>query len=116
MSLMKARALRANLTDAEKKLWSHLRRKALGYRFRRQHPIGPYIVDFICLEQRLIIEADGGQHNNTHAANDAKRTTWLNDRHYRVLRFWNNDILTNIDGVIETIRLALSPDADGAKD
>lgn len=114
MTLTSARALRANLTDAEKKLWAHLRRKALGFRFRRQHPIGPYIVDFICLERRLIIEADGGQHNESQAMKDAIRTAWLNKRNYSVLRFWNNDILTNIEGVIEEIRSALDPDATKA--
>ena len=95
------KALRANPTDAERMLWSKLRRKQIrALRFRRQFPIGPYIVDFVCLQVKLIIEVDGGQHG---AENDAIRSAWLNERGYRVLRFWNNDVLGNIDGVVQTI-------------
>ncbi|PKP72417.1 MAG: hypothetical protein CVT83_00180 [Alphaproteobacteria bacterium HGW-Alphaproteobacteria-5] len=98
-----ARHLRREQTEAEAKLWSRLRRDALGHSFRRQHPIGPYIVDFVCLDLKLVIEADGGQHNEIRAAHDAKRTAWLEERGYEVIRFWNPDILRNIDGVLETI-------------
>ena len=108
MANERARALRQNLTDAEKKLWSILRRDTLGHSFRRQHPIGKYIVDFVCLDRKLIIEADGGQHNEEQAAYDAARTAWLEERGYKVLRFWNNDILGNLEGVAEVIRLKLA--------
>ena len=73
-------SLRRNQTDAELKLWSRLRRSALGHRFRKQHPLGPYIADFVCLERRLIIEADGGQHGDIRADHDAARTRWLEER------------------------------------
>jgi very-short-patch-repair endonuclease len=103
------RQLRKNLTHAEKALWSKLRFKQLdGHRFRRQIPIGPYIIDFACLASRLLIELDGGQHADTVDA-DQKRTRWLETRGYRVLRFWNNDVLDNSDGVLETIRMHLTP-------
>ncbi len=108
MANERARALRRNQTDAEKKLWSILRRDGLGHSFRRQHPIGPYIVDFVCLSRRLVIEADGGQHNEKQAAHDDARTTWLEARGYSVLRFWNNDILGNIEGVGDVIRRKLA--------
>jgi len=109
MANERARHLRRHQTDAEQKLWAHLRRNALGVSFRRQHPIGKYIVDFICLDRKLIIEADGGQHDEERAAHDAARTAWLEAQGYRVLRFWNNDILTNIEGVVEVIRAHLPP-------
>jgi very-short-patch-repair endonuclease len=76
-----------------------------GMKFVRQEPIGPYIVDVVCQEQRLIIEIDGGQ--NATSQRDAVRDRWLRDHHYRVLRFWNNDVMQNIDGVLETIADAL---------
>ena len=107
MSSKNARQLRKNLTDAERHLWAQLRNRQLdGFKFRRQAPIGPYIVDFICLSEKLIIEADGGQHAQ-QADEDAKRTHWLEERGYRVMRFWNNDILENIEGVVKIIRKAL---------
>jgi len=97
-----ARTLRRSSTDAERRLWSALRdRRLRGYRFRRQHPIGRFIVDFACTRHRLIVEADGGQHNENGA--DAQRTAWLEHHGWRVLRFWNNEILANTEGVIETI-------------
>jgi very-short-patch-repair endonuclease len=103
MSIERARRLRKNLTDAERRLWSKLRRRQLdGFRFRRQVPLGPYFVDFLCIEERLIIEVDGGQHAVEQAA-DAKRTAWLKGEGFRVVRFWNNDVLANADGVIEII-------------
>ncbi len=104
-----SRYLRRNQTDAEEALWARLRNRQLeGARFRRQHPIGPYIVDFVNLAAKLVIELDGGQHNvSPTAERDAERTAWLNSEGYRVLRFWNNDVLSNIDGVLEVIRSAL---------
>jgi len=91
--------------DAEKKLWYHLRRRKMaGFRFRRQVPIGAYIVDFACLSARLIIEVDGGQHNEeVNETLDAGRTAWLESRGYRVMRFWNSSVLSEIDSVAETI-------------
>jgi len=107
MSSAKARSLRSNPTEAERKLWSVLRHKQLeGHRFRRQHPIGPYVVDFICLEEKLVIEVDGGQHAQRQDG-DSSRTEWLAERGYRVLRFWNNEVLSNIEGVFQSIRQAL---------
>jgi very-short-patch-repair endonuclease len=95
-----ARQLRSTPTDAEIRLWSRLRRKQLdGFRFRRQHPIGPYIVDFFCPEAKLIVEVDGGQHN-VDEEKDERRTRWLEERGYRVIRFWNNDALSNTDAAV----------------
>jgi very-short-patch-repair endonuclease len=103
----RARNLRRSSTDAETKLWNRLRSRALlGQKFVRQEPIGPFTVDFVCREQRLVIEVDGGQHATD--PRDAVRDQWLIDHRYRVLRFWNNDVLSNIDGVLETIATALS--------
>jgi very-short-patch-repair endonuclease len=101
------RALRRDTTDAERVLWRGLRYKQLGWRFRRQHPIPPYVVDFACLEARLVVEADGGQHGlpGEHTIRDEN----LRRRGWRILRFWNNDILDNPSGVIETITAALGP-------
>ena len=102
-----ARTLRRRSSDAEIVLWRHLRaRRLMGYKFRRQMVIGPYIVDFICLEAGLIVEADGGQHNN-QVVYDARRTACLEDMGYRVLRFWNNEILNELQSVLEQIRVAL---------
>jgi very-short-patch-repair endonuclease len=99
-----AKELRKNSTDAERLLWRQLRAKQLeGLKFRRQEPIGRFIVDFVCYEKSLIIEADGGQHA-VEAEKDAERTQWLNSQGFHVLRFWNHEILTNIDGVLEVIR------------
>lgn len=108
-----ARDLRHSQTDAENLLWPKLRFiRSNGIRFRRQHPVGHYIVDFICLEKRLIIEVDGGQHAENEEQ-DSKRTKWLEDEGYRVIRFWNNDVLTNMDGVLfrimETLKIEVSP-------
>jgi very-short-patch-repair endonuclease len=89
------------MTDAERKLWHALRNRQLdGLKFRRQHPFGRYVLDFLCEERRLAIELDGGQHT---ADGDVSRTAWLSDRGIRVLRFWNNDVLSNLSGVLETI-------------
>jgi very-short-patch-repair endonuclease len=94
--------LRHNASDSENVLWAALRDISTnGTRCRRQHPLGNYIVDFVCLKKKLIIEVDGGQHNERpDIANDEKRTEWLTARGYRVVRFWNNDVLENIEGVI----------------
>ena len=97
-----AKDLRTHMTDAERLLWKHLRAHRLnGQKFRRQQPIGPYIVDFVHLGARLVIEADGGQHNDNAA--DQERDDWLKAEGYRVMRFWNNDILQNTDAVLEEI-------------
>jgi very-short-patch-repair endonuclease len=102
----RARCLRKAATDAEAALWYRLRSRRLnGFKFVRQEPIGPYTVDLICRELRLIIEVDGGQHADNRR--DAVRDKWLVDRNYRVLRFWNNDVLGNMAGVLETIAAAL---------
>jgi len=107
MSIGKARALRKNPTDAGARLWPRLRRRQLhGCRFRRQVPLGPYIADFVCYEARLTIEVDGGQHAEG-ADSDHRRTAWLESQGFRVLRFWNADVLSNLDGVVDAIRAAL---------
>src|SRR5471030_228172 len=103
MASTHARQLRSNPTEAEKRLWSKLRLKQIkGYRFRRQVPVGPYIVDFICLAKRLIIEVDGGQHS-ANIEQDLARTAWLESQNFHVLRFWNNEVLGNIEGLYEVI-------------
>jgi len=103
----KARALRITMTDAERKLWSVLRgRRLRGCKFLRQHPFGPYILDFACFEHRLVIEADGGQHNEN--TSDGRRTAWLEAHGWRVMRFWNNEILANAEGVTNAILRALA--------
>ena len=104
-----ARELRRKQTDAENVLWAALRNmRSDGVKYRRQHPIGDYIVDFVSLEKRLVIEVDGGQHNeNTNIEKDTERTKWLEKEGYHVIRFWNNDVLTNIEGVVFRIREAL---------
>jgi len=112
--LARARKMRHEPTDAERLLWRCLRARQLtGFKFRRQTVIGGYIVDFVCLEARLIIEADGGQHSDT-TTYDARRSADLEAMGYRVLRFWNNEILADIAGVLECIRQALlrSPHPD----
>jgi len=99
-----ARKLRNNLTEAEKRLWNYLRYKQLdGLRFRRQQPLGPYIVDFVNFEKRIIIEIDGGQHNE-NPQNDVIRDNWFKEQNFKVLRFWNNEVIENIEGVLEIIK------------
>ena len=99
----KTRYLRKNQTDAEKLLWRHLRnRQIANSKFRRQHEIGSYIVDFICIEQLLIIEIDGGQHAE-QITYDAKRTAYLETQGYNVIRFWNNDVINDMDAVLNKI-------------
>ncbi|MFH0342783.1 MAG: endonuclease domain-containing protein [Chromatiales bacterium] len=102
-----ARALRKNSTETERCLWSRLRGRRLdGVKFRRQQVLGPYVVDFLCLEPKLIIEVDGGQHAE-QVSNDLQRTEYLKVLGYRVLRFWNHDVLGDPDAVLESIRAAL---------
>ncbi len=102
-----ARVMRRQATDAERLLWTHLRaRRMAGYKFRRQVVIEPYIVDFLCLEARLIVEADGGQHAQQEEY-DHKRTLFLESIGYKVLRFWNHEILGDTDAVLERIRSSL---------
>ena len=100
-----ARNLRKNMSDAEVKLWSLVRAKQLrGFKFRRQAAIGKFIVDFVCFPSRLVVELDGSQHGEPeNVKKDLARTTWLESQGYRVLRFWNHDVLENPDGVIDTI-------------
>ena len=103
MDKSKVRELRKHLTETERALWKHLRlRQFSGYKFRRQQPIGKYIVDFACLEKRLIIEIDGGQHSE-QTAYDLERDTWLESQGFSVLRFWNNQILKEMEAVKEII-------------
>jgi len=98
-----AKKLRINSTDTEKYLWKYLRGRQLeGFKFRRQQPIGKYIADFINLERKIIIEVDGGQHLENKK--DKLRDKWLEEQGYEVLRFWDNEVLTNIEGVMESIR------------
>jgi len=106
-TLTAARQLRREMTDAEKRLWSHLRGRQLGqHKFRRQAPLGPYVADFCCLQQKLVVELDGGQHAEA-TPDDLERTAYLEAQGYRVLRIWNNDVMHNIDGVVETIARTL---------
>lgn len=103
-----ARDLRKNSTDAEKHLWYLLRAGRSGYKFKRQVPIGNYIIDFACLQKKLLIELDGGQHL-LNQAYDADRTSELNRRGFQVLRFWNHDVLQQTEAVMEVIYRTLSP-------
>ncbi|NJD89768.1 MAG: endonuclease domain-containing protein, partial [Betaproteobacteria bacterium] len=109
-----ARSLRRAPTEAENRLWYYLRdRRLSGAKFRRQVPIGPYVVDFLCVTASLIVEADGGQHSE-RAGYDEERTRYLEARGYRVVRFWNNDVIGNIEGVMQAIAMALTPDPSPA--
>jgi very-short-patch-repair endonuclease len=101
-----ARHLRRHLTPAERRLWSVLRNRALGHKFLRQVPRGPYTLDFVCLERGLVIEVDGAQHADSES--DKVRDAWLSRHGFRVLRFWNREVLKNLDGVRRAIEAALS--------
>ena len=106
-TLERAKTLRQSQTDAEGLLWHYLRRKQLdGYKFRRQQPIGPYIVDFACMSRKLVIELDGGQHAERHAY-DETRDDYLRGKGYRILRFWNNEVFQNCMDVLEAVYQAL---------
>jgi very-short-patch-repair endonuclease len=98
--------LRANMTEAECKLWHQVRdRRLSNAKFRKQVTLHPFVVDFLCIEKRLVVEVDGCQHT---PESDASRTAFLQSRGYRVIRFWNNDVLNNLTGVLEAIRIALT--------
>lgn len=110
----RASQLRSNSTEAERHLWQFLRNRQLGgYKFRRQHPFPPYVVDFVCLECRLIIELDGGQHAEA-ITYDAIRTAELERAGYLVLRFWNHEALSNTEGVLTSILQQLAQREAGA--
>ncbi len=101
-----ARQLRSRMTNAERKLWFALKdRRFVAFKFRRQVPVGPYIADFLCFELRLIVEVDGGQHADS--ARDVKRDAWLTQNDFRVVRFWNNDVLQNLEGVLTKLAAEL---------
>jgi very-short-patch-repair endonuclease len=99
---MAAKRLRAEMTDAERKLWQALRaHRFRGVRFRRQAPLGPYIADFVSHALKIVVEVDGGQHSGSES--DERRDAWMKCEGYRVLRFWNNDVLSNLEGVLDRI-------------
>ena len=103
----RSRQLRRNMTDAERLLWRALRKEqAGGYKFRRQHPCGRFILDFVCMDAKLIIEVDGGQHSE-QTEYDQERVIWLEEQGFRVLRFWNNEVLSNTEAVRQAIWRAL---------
>jgi very-short-patch-repair endonuclease len=113
MGLAQAKKLRANMTDAERRLWYRLRAHRFdGQKFKRQVPVGSSVVDFACLGRKLVIEVDGGQHADNR--NDDVRDSYLRREGFRVLRFWNNDVLRNTEGVLEVIVSALASPSPGA--
>jgi len=96
------------MTEAEKRLWVRIRDRQLeGFKFRRQHPVGRYVADFACIEAKLIVELDGGQHADN--PKDLERTVWLESQGWCVIRFWNNEVFENLDGVLEHLSISLSP-------
>ena len=106
--LSNAKTLRTNQTEAEQRLWYHLRaHRFMDSKFKRQKPMGRYIVDFVCVERRLIIEIDGGQHAEQMEF-DQRRDAWLRSQGYTVLRFWNNEVVQQLEGVLERIRLKIT--------
>lgn len=107
-TVSRARGLRKNATEAEKRMWHALREKIPGTKFRRQVPFGPYCADFLCFSAKLVIEVDGGGHGEAQDY-DAKRTAFIQAQGYRVIRFWNNDVLENTDSVIAMVLESLSP-------
>ncbi|MDE2746128.1 MAG: DUF559 domain-containing protein [Chloroflexota bacterium] len=103
-----ARELRRNATEAERHLWGHLRKRQLGgHRFRRQHPVGPYVADFACLQARLLVELDGSQHVDSRSY-DTQRDTYLAEQGFRVLRFWDREVLLETEHVLDVILAALT--------
>ena len=109
--LLNAKTLRTNQTEVEQRLWYHLRaHRFMDLKFKRQKPMGRYIVDFVCVERQLIIEIDGGQHAE-QTGYDQQRDAWLHSQGYTVLRFWNHEVMQQLEGVLEQIRstIALSP-------
>lgn len=111
VKVQNARALRQSATSAEQLLWRHLcNRQLAGAKFRRQHPLGPYILDFVCLEHGLVIEVDGGQHAQAaQQAHDQQRTAWLQQQGLRVLRFWNHEVVQQTNEVLAQLLQALTP-------
>jgi very-short-patch-repair endonuclease len=108
----RARTLRHDLTRAERRLWYALRRDQLnGFSFRRQHPVGSFVLDFYCSAARLAIELDGGQHNEETRRYDEQRSHWLAAKGIRVVRFWNNEVLSNLEGVLVVIASVLATHA-----
>jgi very-short-patch-repair endonuclease len=106
------RQLRVNLTDAERHVWYRLRdRRLYGLKFRRQVPIGPFVADFVCREHSLVVELDGGQHASAVESDD-RRAAWLERHGWRVIRFWNNEALENLDGVLWSIAVACGVDPE----
>jgi len=115
LKIMRARQPRKSSTEAEKTLWQDLRsRQLFGHRFKRQHPIGNYFVDFVCLESNLVVELDGGQRLES-SEYDAARAAYLEDRGFSIGRPWNNQVSNEMDGVKESILLALNPVAKETK-
>ena len=110
-TMKRAGELRKKSTPAERKLWSRIRDDRLGVNFRRQHAIGNYIPDFVCIEKKLIIELDGSQHLEQQEY-DQERTKYLNSLGYKVIRFWNNEVTNNIDGVILAILHTMEDEAN----
>jgi len=112
-----SRQLRKDLTEAERALWARLRGyQVSGLKFRRQQPIGPYIVDFVCFEKKIVIEVDGGQHGEESVRQrDDERTAWLHGEGFRVLRFWNNEALANLEGLLEVIRQMMGDNCPSPK-
>ena len=107
LGIEQARHLRRNSTDPERVIWKHLRNRQLdGHKFRRQQPVGSYIVDFVCMEKRLVIEVDGGQHNES--ASDVERDKWIESEGFRVIRFWNTQVLGETEAVLSVIIEALN--------
>ena len=114
--LARSRAMRTEMSDCERRLWWRLRNRQLaGCKFRRQHPVGPFIADFACIEARLIIEVDGETHgNDEQESRDAQRAAWLERHGWRVLRFWSTDVAAELDWVVERIWEAITGElADG---
>lgn len=112
MTVQRARSLRKDMTDAERSVWFALRdRRFAGWKFRRQVPFDQYILDFVCFDARLVIEVDGGQHDE-RTEYDARRSAHLEKSGFRVLRFWNNEVLQNLDGILTMIDLNLRADGD----
>jgi len=115
MQRERARDLRRHMTDAERKLWRALRdRQRLGCKFRRQHVLGPYIVDFACLAPATVVEVDGGGHA-WQAGRDARRDAWLSAQGFVVLRFWNNEVMDNLPGVLAAIDQSLAARLPGER-
>jgi very-short-patch-repair endonuclease len=109
--LVRAKVLRRVMTEAEKRLWYHLRaHRFLGVKFKRQKPVGPYVVDFVCPTLKVVVEVDGGQHSEK-AEYDRLRDAHLRKRGYTVLRFWNNEVMENLEGVLERVAAAIMHNA-----